>query len=170
MSWAAIGRFWAPLRRSWAVLAPRRGEGILGMDFTGSLKTNIACFVCALSCVFDAQDARLDHKASLFISKRPKTYSNNRYPKARSCCEPLLRSCIPVFWVHFSGFEPSWPPRWPHVGSQDGAKIDKHSMRKTMKNWRLLGSPKIRKIFDFKWIETHVPPVICSKWSISNYM
>ena len=37
------------------------------------------------------------------------------------------------FRVIFSDLEPSWPPRWTHVGGQDGAKIDKKSMRKTMK-------------------------------------
>ena len=34
-----------------------------------------------------------------------------------------------IFW----DFEASSLPRWAHVGGQDGAKIDKKSMPKTMK-------------------------------------
>ena len=48
----------------------------------------------------------------------------------------------------FSNFEPSWPPRWAHVGGQDGPKIDKKSMPKNDQilkaSWKAIISENLR--------------------------
>ena len=48
----------------------------------------------------------------------------------------------------FSNFEPSWLPRWLHVGGQDGAKIYKKSMQKKDEilkaSWNLQKSENLR--------------------------
>ena len=54
-----------------------------------------------------------------------------------------------IFFSHFSDFEASWLPRWPQVGGQDGPKVDKKSIPKSMKILSRLGTPEFSKIFDF---------------------
>ena len=101
-----------------------------------------------------SQDARKIIQKSEKIQPRPlkidaKTVLNDvqrqdRIKKNRSWGAPP-----PFFWSPpcqlfrpiFSKFEPSWPPRWAHVGGQDRPKIDKKSMRKRMNFWRPLGKP-----------------------------
>ena len=53
-----------------------------------------------------------------------------------------------LIWTQFSDFEPSWAPRWAHVGGQNGPQIEKQSMPPNIEilkaSWNLQKSENLR--------------------------